>query len=225
MRNHWIVTLLAVAIFAAGNAAVATTAVGHQVLSSSTRKLRAHTEVGDERANSPSLSVYENLARALPKLLQDDEITVLAGKALAKKTSSSDVVFLMLGLDKGLPGILSNPNLKQFAYYLELTEKAPTQTLVTKLANQYGDDVLAKYHFDIKHHAINVNKGVKDEAASLQVAQFIKWIYEGVTPSKVREKLDVRPETWSRNPYEGVYDEFTRGYIAIRSKSRSPVAI
>ncbi|ETI37403.1 hypothetical protein F441_16434 [Phytophthora nicotianae CJ01A1] len=92
------------------------------------RALRSHTKVADgveERGamNIRSISDYLKswMKGTVPKLeMTEDEITVLASQALSTKTTSSDDVFKMLKLDEGLSGILSNPNLKQFSYYLQL---------------------------------------------------------------------------------------------------------
>lgn len=238
MRCHYFV-LLAVAAFLAGaNVAVATTdaqlsdARGVRASFNTMRALRSHTEAtdhGEERAYKPSLSVVESLnnwmQRASKNILPDDVILVMASKAMTKKTSSSDAVFAMLQLDQGLKGILSNPNLKQFAYYLVLTEKAPSQALITKLISQYGDDVVAKYLFDIKHKAINVSEKLKAEARFWQGAQYVKWFDEGVTPALVRQKYNVHPETWYKNPYEGVYWEYTGVYAKLASKSNKPLPV
>ncbi|KAG3093207.1 hypothetical protein PI125_g16919 [Phytophthora idaei] len=82
-----------------------------------------------------------------------------------------------------------------------MTEKAPSQALITTLINLYGDHIVAKYLFDVKHDVEITTKKIKGDAAVLQGAQYVKWFEEGVTPNKGRTLLDLRPKTWHTNPY------------------------
>ncbi|KAF4140024.1 hypothetical protein GN958_ATG10774, partial [Phytophthora infestans] len=118
---HYIVALAAVVFFTGGTAVFLK------------RALRTHTKAtaaDEERAYSPSLSVSENLRSWMHTIehFRDSFLTMR---------------LRCWPLDKGLSGILSNPNLKPFEYFLKLTDGAPRQALIKKLTTQYGDEKVA----------------------------------------------------------------------------------
>ncbi|KAG6942555.1 hypothetical protein JG688_00018052 [Phytophthora aleatoria] len=231
MRCHYyLVMLVAAAFFAGGNAAVARTdsqlSAANNVRTPTKRALRTYTEAsknGEERGFSPSIAegLKKWMKRAVPELLKTDADT----KALTKTATSSDDVFNMLKLNDGLTGILSNPNLKEFAYFLELTEKSPSRAMITTLINRYEDDVVAKFLFDVKHDVKITDAQIKTDAAFLQGAQYVKWFDEGVTPTDVRSILDLRPITWYENPYEQLWWEYVRVHAVFTSKSNKPLPV
>ncbi|KAG2783130.1 hypothetical protein PC129_g15634 [Phytophthora cactorum] len=231
MRCHYyLVLLVAAAFFAGGNAAVATTdsqlSAANNVRTPTKRALRTYTEAskdGEERGFSPSISegLTNWMKRAAPGLLKtDDDI-----KAVTTTTTSSDDAFKMLKLDDRLTGILSNPNLKVFAYFLASTEKAPSQAMITTIINRYGDDVVAKFLFNVKHDVKITDAQIKTDAAFLQGAQYVKWFDNGVTPNDVRRMLDLRPITWNENRYEQLWWEYVRVHAFFASKSNKPLPV
>ncbi|KAG3110733.1 hypothetical protein PI124_g9646 [Phytophthora idaei] len=228
MRCHYyLVLLVAAAFFAGGNAAVATTdsqlSAANNVRTPTKRALRTYTEVskdGEERGFSPSIA--EGLTKWMKRAVLKTDADI---EALAKTATSSDDVFNMLTLNNGLTGILSNPSLKTFAYFLELTEKAPSQAMITTLINRYGDDVVAKFLFDVKHDVKITDAQIKTDAAFLQGAQYAKWFDEGVTPTDVRSILDLRPITWYENRYEQLWWEYVRVHAVFTRKPNKPLPV
>ncbi|KAF1785379.1 hypothetical protein GQ600_8116 [Phytophthora cactorum] len=103
-------------------------------------------------------------------------------------------------LDDGLSGIVRNQ--PETTCRISCNDRKSAEPgLITTLINLYGDHILAKYLFDVKHDVEFTAKKIKGDAAFLQGAQYVKWFEEVVTPNKGRTLLDLRPKTWHTNLY------------------------
>ncbi|OWZ05013.1 RxLR effector protein [Phytophthora megakarya] len=91
---------------------------------------------------------------------------------------STDDTFKLLKLDKAEDKLLSNPNLRKWAVFVEKkTGNSPEETMVTKLRAHYGDAPLATI---LK--AGGNNWLTREMAVKLQNAQFKQWYNEGMSP-------------------------------------------
>ncbi|OWY95415.1 Avirulence (Avh) protein [Phytophthora megakarya] len=98
-----------------------------------------------------------------------------------KARLSTDDVFKILQLDEAGDKLLSNPNLKRWAAFVEKKIGNPPELMmVMKLRTHYDDATLARmFEFGTK------TKGTRKMAKKLQDAQFVRWFLDGKWPNEI----------------------------------------
>ncbi|OWZ06944.1 RxLR effector protein [Phytophthora megakarya] len=127
------------------------------------------------------------------------------------KGKSTDDVFKLLKLDKGVDKVLTNPNLKAWEdyvqfYTIKFNVKKPTTT-IDSLTAFYGDDAVAKML-----EAARKKPGTKRRAKKLQTAQFTKWLSKDIKPAQVWKMLKMDKQTWTTNPDADVWRRYLAFY-------------
>ncbi|OWZ05297.1 RxLR effector protein [Phytophthora megakarya] len=135
------------------------------------------------------------------------------------KRKSTDDVFKLLKLDKGVDKVLTNPNLKAWEdyvqfYTIKFNVKKPTTT-IDSLTTFYGDDAVAKML-----EAARKKPDTRERATELQTAQFTKWLSKGIKPAQIWKMLKMDKPTWMTNPNADVWRHYLAFYKLHKSNPK-----